>query len=49
MLLPKGQGFEREIQEAREAWRFDVVSCASETDSAGRILMVRNLRPGRDP
>lgn len=47
MLLLKGQDFAREVDEARESWSFDVVSSVSETDSAGRVLIIRDLRPGR--
>lgn len=45
LLLLKGQDFMRELDLASEDWEFDVVSSASATDSAGRVLAIRNLRP----
>ena len=44
LLLLKGRDFVREIEEAGRDWSFDVVCTPSVTDSAGRVLSIRNLR-----
>jgi 16S rRNA (guanine527-N7)-methyltransferase len=45
LLLLKGQDFVHEIETASKSWSFDVVTYPSATDSAGRVLALRNLRP----
>jgi 16S rRNA (guanine527-N7)-methyltransferase len=49
LLLPKGQDFSSDLQEASRSWLFDVVSTPSVTDSRGRVLAIRNLRPRVQP
>ena len=44
LLLLKGRDFVHELDLASEDWDFDVVSSPSATDSAGRVLAIRNLR-----
>jgi 16S rRNA (guanine527-N7)-methyltransferase len=45
LLLLKGQDFAREIAEASKAWSFDVIDSPSITDSEGRVLAIRHLKP----
>jgi 16S rRNA (guanine527-N7)-methyltransferase len=47
MLLLKGQDFVQEIESASKSWDFDVLDFASVTDSGGRVLAIRHLRPKR--
>lgn len=39
-LFPKGASYERELEEARKHWRFDLEQHRSITDPAGRILSI---------
>jgi 16S rRNA (guanine527-N7)-methyltransferase len=43
-LLPKGKNYEAELEAARADWQFDHVAHASLTDSASRILAVKDIR-----
>ncbi len=45
LLLLKGQDFVHEIELASKSWDFDVIASPSATDSSGRVLAIRNLRP----
>ncbi len=47
MLFPKGRDFMQEIEAAAQRFDFDVVDCDSATDSGGRVLVLRHLRPKR--
>jgi 16S rRNA (guanine527-N7)-methyltransferase len=47
MLLPKGQDFVQEVEAAAQSFAFDVVDYQSATDSGGRVLVLRHLRPKR--
>ena len=47
MLLLKGQDFVQERDEASKSWDFDVLDSPSATDSSGRVLAIRKLRPKR--
>jgi 16S rRNA (guanine527-N7)-methyltransferase len=42
-LFLKGRGFERELTEAAECWRFDADLLPSRTDPEGRIVRVTGL------
>lgn len=42
-LFPKGRNAARELTEAQESWIFDVDIVPSRTDSAGRILRIRDF------
>ena len=42
-LFHKGRDYLSEIEEARDAWRFDLVEHRSMVDREGRILEIRNL------
>ena len=42
-LFLKGREVEREIDEARGEWRFEVDLITSRTDASGRIAVIRNL------
>jgi 16S rRNA (guanine527-N7)-methyltransferase len=42
-LFHKGRDYVSEIEEARDAWRFDLVEHRSMVDGEGRILEIRNL------
>jgi 16S rRNA (guanine527-N7)-methyltransferase len=42
-LFLKGREVEREIEDARRQWRFDVDLVPSRTDPLGRIAVIRNL------
>jgi 16S rRNA (guanine527-N7)-methyltransferase len=42
-LFHKGRDYASEIEEARDAWRFDLIEHRSMVDSEGRILEIRNL------
>lgn len=44
LLLPKGQDFVYEEQEASKYWGYDLVITDSVTDPGGRIIAVRNLK-----
>jgi 16S rRNA (guanine527-N7)-methyltransferase len=48
-VLPflKGQDYVQEIDAAAKAYDFDVVDYESATDSGGRVLVIRHLRPKR--
>jgi 16S rRNA (guanine527-N7)-methyltransferase len=43
-LFHKGRDYASEIEEARDAWRFDLIEHRSMVDREGRILEIRNLR-----
>ncbi len=43
-LFLKGKGVDKEIDEAKKNWEFDLEIFLSLTDSTGRILRVKNLR-----
>ncbi len=47
MLFPKGQDFVQEVEAAAQSFAFDVVDYESATDSGGRVLVLRHLRPKR--
>ncbi len=47
MLFLKGRDFVREIEAASQSFGFDVVDYQSATDSGGRVLVIRHLRPKR--
>jgi 16S rRNA (guanine527-N7)-methyltransferase len=47
LILLKGQDFVREIDVASQSFAFDVLDYPSATDSGGRVLTIRNLRPTR--
>jgi 16S rRNA (guanine527-N7)-methyltransferase len=42
-LFHKGRDYVSEIEEARDAWRFDLIEHRSMVDREGRILEIRNL------
>lgn len=42
-LFHKGRDYASEIEEARDAWRFDLIEHRSMVDREGRILEIRNL------
>jgi len=44
-LLPKGQGYLQEIEQAQQFWSFDLHKHPSQTDAESVILAIRNLRP----
>jgi 16S rRNA (guanine527-N7)-methyltransferase len=44
-LFLKGRGVQREIEEARAGWRFDVELVPSLTEADGHIAVVRELAP----
>jgi 16S rRNA (guanine527-N7)-methyltransferase len=46
-LFLKGRGAEREIEEARAGWRFEVRLVASVTEASGRVVVIRHLRRKR--
>ena len=43
-LFMKGANFEKELEDARKTWRFEVSLCQSRTDPQGRILVIEGLR-----
>lgn len=43
MLLPKGQNWQEEIEDAQVKYAFDVLDFESETDKNARILIVNNI------
>lgn len=43
-LFLKGKGYEKEIEEARKIWEFDLEIYPSLTDSTGRILKIAHLK-----
>jgi 16S rRNA (guanine527-N7)-methyltransferase len=45
MLFLKGKEHVQEIATASQSWEFDVIEFESATDSGGRVLAIRNLRP----
>ena len=47
--LPKGQNFEREIQQSRSVWSFNVVRHESRTDPASAVLEISELRKRSHP
>jgi 16S rRNA (guanine527-N7)-methyltransferase len=47
MLFLKGRDFAQEIEAAAQRFAFDVVDYRSATDSGGRVLVIRHLRPQR--
>ena len=49
LLLLKGEDFAQELEVASQSWSFDVVSSPSATDSTGRVVTIRNLRPKVPP
>ena len=44
LILPKGETADKEIEDARAHWHFDVEAFKSATDSSASILRVVNLR-----
>jgi 16S rRNA (guanine527-N7)-methyltransferase len=50
-LFPKGQNAERELANAAEWWSMKATAVVSRTDTAGRILVLREVAPrsARDP
>src|SRR5207248_321001 len=44
-LFPKGQNAELELAEASKSWTMHASMVASRTDSAGRIVVLRDLVP----
>jgi 16S rRNA (guanine527-N7)-methyltransferase len=44
-IFLKGESVEREIEEARKQWSFDVALHRSVTDPSGQIAVVRRVRP----
>lgn len=42
MILPKGRGAQRELDEAREQWSLEVETVPSHTDAEARILIIRS-------
>ena len=44
LILPKGETADKEIEDARAHWQFDVETFKSGTDSSASILRVTNLR-----
>jgi 16S rRNA (guanine527-N7)-methyltransferase len=45
VLLLKGQDFVHEHEDASKSWSYDMVASPSATDSCGRVLAIRNLKP----
>ncbi len=43
-VFPKGAQAEAEVAEARKSWQFDATLLPSQTDPAGRIVIMKNLR-----
>ena len=43
MILPKGQNYQDEIDDAHTKFDFDIVDHPSKTDSRARILIVNNI------
>lgn len=44
-LFLKGRDVDREIEEARDAWQFDVRLVPSQTDEHGRIVILSSVKP----
>ena len=44
-LFLKGRDADREIEEARDAWQFDVRLVPSQTDEHGRIVILSSVKP----
>ena len=44
-LFLKGRDVDAEIEEARETWHFDVSLAPSRTDSQGRVVILRAVKP----
>ena len=42
-IFPKGEKWQKEIEDARDSWRFDVEPVTSKTESAAAILKIRNV------
>jgi 16S rRNA (guanine527-N7)-methyltransferase len=47
LLFPKGRDFQAEIDAASQSFAFDMLEYESATDSGGRVLAIRHLRPKR--
>lgn len=43
-LLPKGKNYGAELEEAKASWQFSHVSHVSQTDSAARILALKDIK-----
>lgn len=43
MILPKGQNWQEEVEDARGKFTFDLTDSQSTTDRQGRILLVHNI------
>ena len=41
----KGKTYAQELQEAREAWSFEVLEVSSQTDAEGRIVKLSEVKP----
>jgi 16S rRNA (guanine527-N7)-methyltransferase len=48
-LFPKGQAVAAELTEAAKCWKIQATLVPSRTDSSGRIVVVRGLRPISGP
>ena len=44
-LFLKGRDVDREIEEARDEWQFDVRLVPSQTDEHGRIVVLSSVKP----
>lgn len=43
-LFPKGRGVEREVEEARKVWQFDLAIEPSRTDPDAKLLLLKGLQ-----
>jgi 16S rRNA (guanine527-N7)-methyltransferase len=43
-LLLKGENFEKELEDARQNWHFDVKLFTSKTNEKSQILEIKNVR-----
>ncbi len=43
-IFPKGQGAEREIEQARRLWSFQITTQPSQTDPSAKLLLLKGLR-----
>ncbi len=44
-LFPKGARYQQELDQAKEAWHFDVEEFQSQTNAESRILRISRIRP----
>ena len=47
LILPKGQGYALEVDEAKQNWHFDIKVLQNEVESQGVVLILSNLRKKR--